>query len=223
MPNARAEAAEAGDHLVDDQQQVVAIADRAHALEPARRRDDHAAHPLHRLGDDGADAVRALARHHRLELVGAGEPAGRVGLAQLAAVAVRARDARHLRELRAVGPDGRWRARSGSPPRSRCRDRRPAARRCRSCRAGRAAASRAAPGGSRVSFDSEPPEVNITWRRPFGAMRAMRAARRMAGSVEKPSSVGAYSRARICAATARAISPRPWPTATFQSDDRPSR
>ena len=65
--------------------------------------------------------------------------------------------------------------------------------------------------------------MNITCDRPFGAMRAMRAARRMAGSVENPSSVGAYASVRACAATARAISGRPCPTATFHSDDRPSR
>ena len=80
----------------------MAVTDRADAFEPPGRRDDHPADALHGLGDDGADALGALARDHRLELVGAREPARRVRLPQLAAVAVRTRDARHLRKLRLV-------------------------------------------------------------------------------------------------------------------------
>ena len=102
MPNGLPRRPKPGDDLVDDEQQVVAVADRADAFEPAGRRDDHAADTLHGLGDDGADAVGALARDQRLELVGAREPARRVRLPQLAAVAVRTRDARHLRKLRLV-------------------------------------------------------------------------------------------------------------------------
>ena len=61
VPKALAQAAEAGDDLVDDEQDVVLLQDRLHALEVARRRDDHAAGALHRLGDEGGDGVGAFA------------------------------------------------------------------------------------------------------------------------------------------------------------------
>jgi hypothetical protein len=48
------------------------------------RRYDDAAHALHRLGDDRADSVGTFPRDQRLELVGAGEAAGRKRLTQLA-------------------------------------------------------------------------------------------------------------------------------------------
>jgi hypothetical protein len=50
-------AAEAGDHLVGDQQHLVPVADLAQAREIGRRRHDHAAGAHDRLGDDGGDRV----------------------------------------------------------------------------------------------------------------------------------------------------------------------
>ena len=69
-PNQRAEAAEAGDHLVGDQQHVVPA---QHLLDRARssRRggDDHAARALERLADEGGDRLGALGEDQLLEIV----------------------------------------------------------------------------------------------------------------------------------------------------------
>ena len=87
------EAAEAGDDLVGDQQHLVLVADGADALEVAGRRHDDAADALHRLGDERADGVRALALDDALELVGAGDAAVGIRQVELAAVAERPRHA----------------------------------------------------------------------------------------------------------------------------------
>ena len=60
-------ASEAGDDLVGDQQDVVAIADLADAREVAVGRHDHAARTHDRLGDDGSHRIGAFAQHGLLE------------------------------------------------------------------------------------------------------------------------------------------------------------
>ena len=55
----RARAAEAGDHLVGDEQDAEAPARVAHRLQPAGRRHDHAAGALHGLAEKRGDVVRA--------------------------------------------------------------------------------------------------------------------------------------------------------------------
>ena len=55
-------AAKAGDHLVGDQQDLVAVADLAQPREIARRRHDDPARPHDRLGDDRRDGVGPSAR-----------------------------------------------------------------------------------------------------------------------------------------------------------------
>ena len=66
----RAEAAEAGDDLVEDQQDAVLVADLAQPLEIALRRDQHAGRAGHRLDDDRGDGRGVVQRDDALELVG---------------------------------------------------------------------------------------------------------------------------------------------------------
>jgi hypothetical protein len=54
-------AAEAGDDLVGDEENVVAIADLTHEGKVVVGRVEHAATPVYRLGDEGGDGVRAFA------------------------------------------------------------------------------------------------------------------------------------------------------------------
>ena len=69
--NARAGAPEAGDHLVEDQQQAVLVADRAQPLQVALRRHQHAGGAGHRLDDHRGDVGRVVQRDDaRLQLVG---------------------------------------------------------------------------------------------------------------------------------------------------------
>ena len=90
-PEHVAGAAEAADHLVDDEQDVVLLQDRLHAIEVGRRRHDHAAGAHHRLGEERGDRIGTLAQDQLLEV--RGEPRGErlLALARLrAAVIVRA-------------------------------------------------------------------------------------------------------------------------------------
>ncbi len=57
-------AAEAGDHLVGDQQRAVLVRESLHAGQELRRRDDVARRALHGLDDDRGD--RAGGRHLEL-------------------------------------------------------------------------------------------------------------------------------------------------------------
>jgi len=50
-------AAEAGLHLVDDEKDPLAVADRAQPLHELGGRRDEAALPLHRLDDDGGHSL----------------------------------------------------------------------------------------------------------------------------------------------------------------------
>ena len=68
-----AEAAPGADHLVGDQQHVVAVADLADALEVAILRRDAAARVLQRLEDHGGDRLGALEEDLLLDLVGGPE------------------------------------------------------------------------------------------------------------------------------------------------------
>ena len=79
-PEPLARSSEARDHLVRNQQHVMAIADLADAGEVVRRRHDHAARALHRLGDEGGDRVRALAKNRGFELVGRGHADAHAGI-----------------------------------------------------------------------------------------------------------------------------------------------
>ncbi len=66
----RAEAAEAGDDLVEDQENAVLVADLAQALEIALRRRQHCGRARHRLDDDGGDRLGAVQSDQPLEIVG---------------------------------------------------------------------------------------------------------------------------------------------------------
>ena len=66
QPEPAAGAAEAGDHIVGDEQHVVARADLTDAREVVRGRDDDAAGPLDRLGDERGDGIGRLRAGWRL-------------------------------------------------------------------------------------------------------------------------------------------------------------
>ena len=72
-----AEAAERGDDLVADEQDVVLVADLAHALPVAVGWGERAAGVLHRLHEHRGDAVGALHLDAQREVVGAAQRAGR--------------------------------------------------------------------------------------------------------------------------------------------------
>jgi hypothetical protein len=57
-----AEPAEAGDHLIEDEQDVMRPGDLAQALEIALRACEHAGRARHRLDDDGGDGGALLER-----------------------------------------------------------------------------------------------------------------------------------------------------------------
>ena len=66
--NSAAGAAEAGENLVEDQQQLVAVGGRAQALQHRRLVEQHAARALHqRLDDDAGDLVRACGSSSAIE------------------------------------------------------------------------------------------------------------------------------------------------------------
>jgi hypothetical protein len=67
-----AEAAERADRFVGDEQDAVAIADVADALEVRRRRDEAAARVLDRLEEDGRDCFGSLLQDDALDVVGTG-------------------------------------------------------------------------------------------------------------------------------------------------------
>ena len=90
-PEHVAGAAEAADHLVDDEQDVVFLQDRLHAVEVSRGRHDHAAGAHHRLGEERGDRIGSFAQDQLLEI--RGEPRGErlLALTRLrAAIVVRA-------------------------------------------------------------------------------------------------------------------------------------
>ena len=62
-----AEAAEAGDHLVGNEEHVVALADGLDLLEVALCRGDTGGGAHHGLGDEGADGLRPLLDNHLFE------------------------------------------------------------------------------------------------------------------------------------------------------------
>src|SRR3546814_9834591 len=66
----RAEAAEAGDHLVEDQQDAVLVADRAQPLQVSLRRDQHPGGTGHGLADHRGDGRRVVQGDQTLQLVG---------------------------------------------------------------------------------------------------------------------------------------------------------
>ena len=77
--NQLAGAAEAGHHLVADQQDAVAVADLADRLQVAVGRDDDPVRAGDRLEDDGGDGVRALVHEDLLEVRAAGADRARIG------------------------------------------------------------------------------------------------------------------------------------------------
>jgi hypothetical protein len=66
----RAQAAEAGDDLVEDQQQAMPVADRAQAFEVTPWRHQHAGGAGHGLDDHGSDVARIVQGDQALQLVG---------------------------------------------------------------------------------------------------------------------------------------------------------
>ena len=159
----RAEAAEAGDDLVEDQQDAVLVADRAQPLEVALGRDQHAGRAGHRLDDHRGDGRRIVQRDDALEIVG-----------QLGAVlryAARERVARKIvRVAQVVDADQHRRRRScGCRPcrRPRCRRSRRRDNRARG-RSGGCACLRRAPGDRPrpSSAPSRPPPSPSSCRTP---------------------------------------------------------
>ncbi len=65
-----AEPAEAGDDLVEHQQDLVLVADRAQPLQIALRRRQHRGRAGHRLDEHRGDGVVAMQRDQTLEFVG---------------------------------------------------------------------------------------------------------------------------------------------------------
>ena len=87
-----AEPAEAGDDLVEDQQDAVLVADRAQPLQIALRRRQHRGRARHRLDDDGGDGGVAVQRDDALQFVGEMRAPFRLALGErllLAVVGVR--------------------------------------------------------------------------------------------------------------------------------------
>ena len=91
-----AEPAEAGDDLVEDQQDAVLVADRAQPRQIALGRRQHGGRARHRLDDHGGDGGVAVQRHDALELVGEMRAPFRLALGEglLLAVVGRAADDR---------------------------------------------------------------------------------------------------------------------------------
>ena len=79
-------AAPAGHHFVGDHQHAVAVADFAQAREVLGRRNEDAIGADDGLEDDGGDV--ALVADHVLDVVGAGDVAGGIGVLDGAVVAV---------------------------------------------------------------------------------------------------------------------------------------
>ena len=115
-----AEPAPGADHLVGDQQHVVAVADLAHALEVAVLRRDAAAGVLERLEDHRGDGVGVLVEDLLLDLVGRPE---RIAIGRPpVAVRVRAPETPRGQAARTRGGDPRCRLPPGR--RGWCRGRR---------------------------------------------------------------------------------------------------
>ena len=83
-----AEPAEAGDDLVEDQQDAVLVADRAQPLQVALGRGQHAGRARHRLDDHGGDGRGVVQRDDALELVGEMRAPVRLALAEGLVLAV---------------------------------------------------------------------------------------------------------------------------------------
>ena len=83
-PERCAQPPEAGDHLVEDQQDAVFRADLAQPLQVALRGNQHAGRAGHRFDDDGCDVAGIVQRNDALEVVGEmrapGRLAARVGI-----------------------------------------------------------------------------------------------------------------------------------------------
>jgi hypothetical protein len=78
----RAHPAEAGDHLVEDQQDVVLVADRPQALQIALGRDQHAGRAGHRLDDHRGDVAGVVQGDDAFQRVGQLGPVLRLALAE---------------------------------------------------------------------------------------------------------------------------------------------
>ena len=100
-------AAEARHHLVEDQQDPVAVADLAHALEVAVGRQDDPVRARDGLEDDRGDRVGALVLEDLLEVRRARADGARIGMAGGAAVGVRVERAHDARHPRLDGPAAR--------------------------------------------------------------------------------------------------------------------
>ena len=94
------EPSEAGDHLVGGEQDLVLVAERAHALPVARGRDERAAGVLHRLHVHHADRLRPHRDDRLLEVVEQEPRELLLGLALRPVVAVRVVHVPHLGDER---------------------------------------------------------------------------------------------------------------------------
>ena len=100
-------AAEAGHHLVQDQQDSVPVAGLSDRLQVAVGRDDDPVRADDGLEDDGGDRVCALVLEDLLEVRRAGADRARIGMAGRAAVRVRVEHAHDARQSRLGVPAAR--------------------------------------------------------------------------------------------------------------------
>ena len=104
----RADAAETGDHFVEDQQDAMLRRDRPQPFEIAHRRDQHASGTRHRFDDDGSDGIGAMQGDHRFQ------PVGKVGaMGRLALTEGIARRIMRVRQVIGAGQAGAERAAVG--------------------------------------------------------------------------------------------------------------
>ena len=219
----RAEATEAGDHLVEDQQDAVLRADLAQPLQVALGRDQHAGRTRDGLDDHGGDVAGVVQRDEALEFVG--EVRAVLGLAARVGVAgevVRVRQVVDARQHRAEQLAVVDHAADGDAAET---DAVIAALPTDEARA-RAFAARAVIGQRDLERGVDRLRAGVREEDVVEALRAASPRPSLASSNAAGCPIwngGAYSIVAICALTASAISLRPWPALTHQRPATASR